>query len=284
MQTLLNVLILSATELIYLLGILIAVGFLLGWIESVSNKWAYQALGKPGIMLTACIGTPIHELGHILMCLIFRHKINSIKLFAINPKNSTLGYVNHSFNKYNPYQISGNFFISLGPIFSGTAAILFFMYMLEPDTFKALQKYVVSAPIDSNNIVDFIKWSGHSMMIVYTGILNSKSTSSPSFWIFLLLAICTASHIALSKADIKNAVSGLVVALLLVVLFNIGAALWGIETLKYVLIVVKYNIYLISVLSVSIAFSLATALLMGSFCNTKRLIKYIKMKAIHTRD
>ncbi|HWR43576.1 hypothetical protein [Sporomusa sp.] len=272
MQTLLNVLILSVTEIIYLLGIIIMVGFLLGWIESVSNRWAYQAFGKPGIMLTACIGTPIHEVGHALMCLIFGHKIISIKLFDINPKNSTLGYVNHSFDKHNLYQIIGNFFISLGPIFSGTAAILSFMYMLEPNTFKALQKHVVSAPVDSNNLVDFIIWSGHSIMIVFRGIFNSGSIGSPSFWVFLLLAICTASHIALSKEDIKNSISGLVVTLFVVVLFNMGASLCGFETLKYVLIVAKYNIYLVSVLSVSITFSLVTALIMGIFCRIKRSI------------
>lgn len=273
MQALLNVLILSVIEIVYLFGILIVVGFLLGWIEFFSNKWAYQSLGKAGIMLTACIGVPIHEIGHALMCLIFRHRINSIKLLDINPQNSTLGYVNHSYNKHNLYQISGNFFISLGPIFSGTAAILFFMYMLEPNTFQALQKYVLSAPVDSNNIVDFIKWSGHSMMIVYTGILNSENSRSLSFWIFLLLTICTSSHIALSKEDIKNATSGLIVTLLVVVLFNIGAALYGIETLKYVLTAAKYNIYLLSVLSVSIAFSLATALIMGTLCRIKRFIQ-----------
>ncbi|AIF50735.1 hypothetical protein [Pelosinus sp. UFO1] len=269
MQTLLNVLILSVTEIFYLFGILIAVGLLLGWIESLSNGWAYKAFGKSGIMLTACIGTPIHEIGHALMCLLFGHKIISIKLFDINPNNSTLGYVNHSFNKYSLYQRSGNFFISIGPIFSGTAAILFFMYMLEPNTFKALQMYIVSAPVGSNNIVDFIKWSGHSIMIVYKGIVSNGSISSPSFWLFLVLTICTSSHIALSRADIDNAKSGLIVTLLVVVLFNIGASLYGIETLKYVLAVAKYNIYLLSVLSVSIAFSLVTALIMGIFCSIK---------------
>lgn len=272
MQTLLNAVILSVTELVYLFGILIAVGLLLGWIESVSNRWAYEAFGKPGIILTSCIGTPIHEVGHAIMCLIFGHKINSIKLFDINPENSIIGYVNHSFNKYNLYQRSGNFFISLGPIFSGTATILFFMYMLEPNTFTALQEYIVSVPVEGTNIVDFIKWSGHSIMIVYAGIVNSGSVGSRSFWMFLFLAMCTASHIALSKADINNAISGLVVTLLVVVLFNIGASLCGIETLKYVLAVAKYNIYLISVLSVSIAFSLVTALIMGIFCGIKRLI------------
>lgn len=269
---LLNVLILSVTEIGYLLGILVAAGFLLGWLKSVSDQWAYQALGKLGIMLTACIGTPIHEVGHAIMCVLFGHKIIAIKFFDINPKNSTLGYVNHSFNKYNPYQTCGNFFISLGPIFSGTAAILFFMYMLEPNTFHALQRYMVSAPVNSDNIVDLIKWSTHSMMIVYTGIVNSANTSAPSFWIFLFLAICTSAHIALSQEDIRHAVSGLVVTFFVVALFNIGALLFGVETLTYVLKVAKYNIYMISMLSVSVAFSLVTALIMGVFCRIKRLI------------
>jgi hypothetical protein len=272
MQIVLNVLILSITEIVYLFGAVIMVGFLLGWIESVSNEWAYQAFGKAGIMVTSCIGTPIHEAGHAIMCLLFGHKINAIKFFEINPQNSTLGYVNHSYNKHNLYQMSGNFFISLGPICSGTAAILFFMYMLEPNTFRELQQYVAAAPVDSNHIADFIKWSGHSMMIVYKGLVNTENIRSLNFWIFLLLAICTSSHMALSKADVKNAIAGLMVTLLVVVLFNVGALVYGIETLQYVLTVARYNIYLVSMLSAAVAFSLLTALIMGTFCRIKRLI------------
>ena len=272
MQTLLNVLILSVTEIFYLVGVLIAVGILLGWIQAISNKWTYQAFGKIGILLTGCIGTPIHEAGHAIMCLLFGHKINSIKFFAMNPNTTILGYVNHSFNKHNLYQASGNFFISLGPLFSGTAAILFFMYLLEPNTFNALQRYIIATPLDSNTIMSFIEWSSSSMAVVYTGIFSSKNFGSPSFWLFLVLAICTASHIALSKEDIKNAISGLFVALFTVVLINIVAAFSDMETLKYVLIIAKYNIYLISMLSVSIGFSVITALIMGLACKLKGLM------------
>ncbi|NLI92524.1 MAG: hypothetical protein GX434_10065 [Peptococcaceae bacterium] len=272
MQTLYNLLILSVTEIVYLLGILIAAGLLLGRIESASNRWAYQVFGKPGIMLTACIGTPIHELGHALMCLVFRHKINSIKLFDFNPKKSTLGYVDHRFNKHSIYQRIGNFFISLGPIFSGTAAILVFMYLFEPGTFKVLQKYVVSAPLDRINAAEFIKWSMNSVIIVYKGILNSGNVNSPGFWIFIFLTICTASHIGLSRADIKIAISGLFIVLLIVFVLNTGASLCGIATLKYVLTIAKYNIFVVCVLSVSIAFSLATAAVMWIFHRVKKII------------
>ncbi|MBP2631656.1 MAG: hypothetical protein H6Q70_2284 [Firmicutes bacterium] len=274
MQTLLNVLILSVTEIFYLVGVLIVVGILLGWIQSISNKWAYQAFGKIGILLTGCIGTPIHEAGHAIMCLIFGHKINSIKFFTMSPNTTTLGYVNHSFNKHNLYQASGNFFISLGPLFSGTAALLFFMYLLEPNIFNALQRYVVAVPLDSNTVMSLIEWSGSSMEIVYTEILSNGNIRSLNFWLFLVLAICTASHIALSKEDIKNAISGLVVTLFTVVLINMVASLWEMETLKYVLIVAKYNIYLISVLSVAIGFSLITAIIMGLACKIKSLMMH----------
>ncbi|MBP2632673.1 MAG: hypothetical protein H6Q70_3301 [Firmicutes bacterium] len=272
MQTLFNALILSVTEIFYLVGVLIAVGTLLGWIQSISNKWAYQAFGKIGILLTGFIGTPIHEAGHAIMCLLFGHKINSIKFFTMSPNTTTLGYVNHSFNKHNLYQASGNFFISLGPLFSGTTAILFFMYLLEPSTFNALQRYVITAPLAHNTILSLIEWSGRSMAVVYTGICSSKNVGSPSFWLFLVLTICTASHIALSKEDIKNAISGLVVTLFTVVIINMVAVFGEIETLKYVLIVAKYNIYLISVLSVAIGFSLITAFIMGLAYKIKSLM------------
>lgn len=274
MQTLLNVLILSITEISYLLGILIAAGFLLGWIESVSNRWAYQAFGRPGVMLTACIGTPIHEAGHALMCLLFGHKIIAIKLLAINPQDSTLGYVNHSFYKHNVYQVMGNLFISLGPVLSGTAAILFFMYVLEPGIFTAVQSYVVSAPAESNTLSEYIKWSAHSVRIVFSEIFISGNTGSPRFWLFLLLSICTASHIALSKEDVSNALSGLTAIFCVVAAVNLCAALYGFKTLNYVMTVARYNIYLLSALSVSITFSLVTALIMGMFCWIRKLVKW----------
>lgn len=271
MQIVFNVLILSVTELVYLLGILIGVGILLGWIKSVSDDWAYKALGKPGILLTACIGTPIHESGHAVMCLIFGHKINAIKFFIFNPRSSTLGYVNHSYNKHNLYQVIGNFFISLGPIFSGTAAILFSMYMLEPDIFHALQSYVITAPIEYN-VNHFVEWSVNSIIIVYSGIFVNGNLDSIHFWLFLFLTTCISSHIALSREDVKGAISGLCVTLFIFVICNMILSLWAIGTLKYVLFVAKYNIYLLSVLSVSVAFSLITAFVMGLLCGIRSLI------------
>ncbi|MDR3490768.1 MAG: hypothetical protein P4M12_01845 [Gammaproteobacteria bacterium] len=65
-------------------------------IERKANRYFFAAYGMKGILATAWLGTPIHELGHALMCLIFAHKIKDIKLLTLNQADGTLGYVSHS--------------------------------------------------------------------------------------------------------------------------------------------------------------------------------------------
>ena len=76
------------------------------------------------------LGTIIHELGHALFCLIFRHKITEMKLLDPDPETGTLGYVRHSYDPKNIYQLVGNFFIGIGPILLGTAVIFLLCYWL----------------------------------------------------------------------------------------------------------------------------------------------------------
>ncbi|MDV9567654.1 hypothetical protein RHI25_18695 [Clostridioides difficile] len=69
--------------------------------ESLNNKFIFSSFGKIGIIVTGAIGTFVHELSHLIMCLIFMHKINSVKFFRpIESKNDgILGYVSHSYKK-----------------------------------------------------------------------------------------------------------------------------------------------------------------------------------------
>ena len=59
------------------------------------------------IWQTACF---IHELCHAVACIIFFHKIIR---FAISPQPMVI----HTYNKNNPYQSIGCFFISFSPVF-----------------------------------------------------------------------------------------------------------------------------------------------------------------------
>lgn len=59
------------------------------------------------------IGVIVHELSHLMMALLFGHKITQVTLLNVpTPENPTLGSVRHSWNEQNKYQQLGNFFLA----------------------------------------------------------------------------------------------------------------------------------------------------------------------------
>ena len=69
----------------FFVQVLLSVGVILifGSLIAFCNKTFYSNIGHRSNALciaTGFIGTPIHELSHALFCVIFRHKINEIKL------------------------------------------------------------------------------------------------------------------------------------------------------------------------------------------------------------
>ncbi|WP_254171561.1 ACT domain-containing protein [Clostridioides difficile] len=112
----------SVINIFCFIGIFIVFGLIFSITENLNNKFIFSSFGKTGIIVTGAIGTFVHELSHLIMCLIFMHKINSVKFFRpIESKNDgILGYVSHSYKKDNLYQSIGNFFIGIAPIIGGT--------------------------------------------------------------------------------------------------------------------------------------------------------------------
>jgi hypothetical protein len=183
------------------------------------KKWICYATGF--------IGTPIHELSHAFMCLIFFHKIVEIKLFQIDEKNGTLGYVNHSYNKKNPYQLMGNYFIGIAPILCGTAIIYFAIKLLLPDVFNEITAYLVDFSLlqnggfSWNSILYFFATFYDIIKTLFCGISEGYT-----WWIFMLIAFCIALHMNLSGADIKNSLLGLPVVIILLAIINIVLGLF----------------------------------------------------------
>ena len=58
-----------------------------------------RAFGRKGFLLTAWIGVPIHELGHAIMCVLFRHKIVATQFFPTDTSQGALGYIQHQYNQ-----------------------------------------------------------------------------------------------------------------------------------------------------------------------------------------
>lgn len=264
-----NTLLLSLVELFYLLGILMAVGLLLGILERYSNRYLVRTFGPRGILVTAWIGTPIHEIGHLVQCFIWGHRVTKVKLLQLNSPNGVLGYVEHSYNRHSIYQQVGNFFIGLGPIFSGIGSLILSMYFLVPQSYRAfinqIQHYFTNEEFDLSGL----KRVAEAVYVIFKSLFTIENLINPLFWIFLLIAISISSHIALSKTDIKGSAKGLLMIFTVLVLFNLIAGLFQMDSYRLVVKITKYNVYVLAFSSIALLFSLITLVVSFLFYKIK---------------
>ncbi|WP_310197880.1 hypothetical protein [Neobacillus niacini] len=252
---------LSLVELFYLVGLLIGVGFLLGVLERYSNKFLFKAFGPRGVLATAWIGTPIHELGHLLQCFIWGHRVTRVRFLQLKSPNGVLGYVEHQYNAGSIYHQIGNFFIGMGPIFSGIGALIFGMYLLVPESYQSFREYIVHyVTTDLQNSNDLMVM-GNSVLTITKSLFTFKNLFNPLFWIFLVLAVCISSHIALSKADINGSAKGLLMIFFVLFIMNLVTGLVGIDTYTFIVGLTKYNAYVLAFSSIAFLFSLMTLLI-----------------------
>lgn len=144
--------------------------------------------------LFAFVGTTIHEISHYFMCLIFRYKINEVKLFRPikGKKDRILGYVNYSYNKNNLYQKIGNFFVGIAPMIGGSFVIaILFIFLMNP-------LYINLNNLDEITLKNII-------MVMYNTKYNIFNLI-----IFTFLTISISVHMSISSSDLKNAIYGVI--------------------------------------------------------------------------
>ena len=216
------------------IGIFLVPGLVLtlimNYASTLMQRRALATIGKSWFLgLFGWLGTVIHELGHAFFCLIFRHKITAMKLFDPDPETGTLGYVEHTYDSSNIYQLAGNFFIGIGPILLGTALIyilLFLLLGLNPFNFVTnvdlATPHIYSWGILTTIIQTF--WTSSTGLI--SAIFSGNNLSTWQLYVFIYLAFAIGSSITLSPSDIKGTLKGLSVILILVFIFNL-ATVWA---------------------------------------------------------
>lgn len=193
--------------LYYLLHIAFTAGLviLFGVVIAKCNSFFYSRVGNNSMAVyyaTGFIGTPIHELSHALMCVIFGHKITEIKLFQIDSADGTLGYVKHSYNPRNVYQRIGNFFIGIAPVFVGFIILTALFYAFLPKSFDACIASIASVKL-SSGISGLFGILSDLLEILFDCFFQWQ------WWVFLALGSLIALHMTLSKADWEGAKSGI---------------------------------------------------------------------------
>ena len=208
----------------------LVLAFIMNYESGFVERRSLLIMGKGWYLgLFGWLGTIVHELGHAIFCLIFRHKITAMKLFDPDPETGTLGYVEHSYNSTSLYQLVGNFFIGIGPILLGTAIIYLLSYfLLGLNPFKLAGNFNIASSQnfswDALIQIFQILWTSSTSLLLDVFSWNNLSTWQLYVFIYLVFAI--GSSITLSPSDIKGALKGFSVILILIFIFNL-ATVWA---------------------------------------------------------
>ncbi len=218
-------------QLVGVLGIFFLFGFILSKIQRAIQGNYQRSVGWKGILWTAWLGTPIHELSHVFFAWLFRHRIHDISLFRPNRDEGTLGHVDHSFNKFSLYQRMGSFFVGAAPMILGPMVLTALLYILVPNA-----KEIFNPLIDT-----FDSFGGFwTSLIALAKLVTFANISSWKFWLFVYLSFCIASHLAPSRADLRTMWGGFFWFLVILIVANAFAMVLDVDLTTYILRVNQY--------------------------------------------
>ncbi len=157
----------------------------------------------PFYAVTGVLGTPIHEMGHVLACWMFGLKITKIRLYAPDAATGRLGYVAFSYRPSSTLHAVGLVVQGVAPIFM---AFLLFEYLFPVNP-------AVAPWLDSEiHPSVFLDGVAGAWSLVY-GNLSTGVTGI----VWSLAALIIAMHCIPSWADIRLALRGGVVLLVIAI-------------------------------------------------------------------
>ena len=234
-----------------------------GYLISLINRVFYSLTGNSRAVCyaTGFIGTPVHELAHAAMCILFGHRIEEMSLFRIGD-DGVLGYVNHSYNPRNAYQRVGNYFIGIAPIILGGVVLLFGMKYLMPTMYLDFEEYVGQFVKLQQSGFGF-EWFAYALVVLKGMFIALINGIGEGYWyIFFILALCIAIHMNLSGADIKGSLSALPVLVVILAVANFGLGLLAGGVYKnFIRIMSTVGGYIAGMLMIALAFSVLALLL-----------------------
>jgi len=263
----------SLYQFLCLFGFILIFGLLLYFISRSTRKaFSNSGHSKLDVFFTGWIGTPVHEIGHAVFCILFGHRITDIKLYSPNSQDGTLGYVSHSFNSKSLFQRIGNFFIGTGPILFGSFVLYLLAKFCLPN-YRMISEIIAKTDLSDSGIFELAKNTGSMLttgISLMVNVFSPENFGKPLFWLFIYLSFCISSHMQLSPPDLRSMWSGTLTILLIFLLVNFLTMLIGFSITSYIL---KFNRITGSLINI---FILATVI---SFTNF--LMTYLLLAAFH---
>lgn len=184
-------------ETLFILGVPAVLLLVMRWLGVVLQQ---ELLSRGRFIWILAPGTIIHELSHLIVCLLFGLPVRKVSLFHYEPETGTLGHVDYAYNPLSMKDRIGASLSGLAPLV-GISALEYFIYS---KLFPANVSYLI-ADIKSNQYWQFIK----------DFFLNTHS------WLHMLLfigiSILLLSGYSLSDADLNSIKVGVVAIIVLIV-------------------------------------------------------------------
>lgn len=194
----------AAYLLVVGLGPLIFFTWIIHQLERLMQRRLSMSFGWNSVLITGWLGTPIHELSHAIMCVIFRHDIVEMELFKPDRKNGRLGYVTHSYQRGNLYQELGTFFIGMAPLLGGSLVLFLLLLIFFPDVARTAFVTIEA----ENGSLPLWQQVGNSLQQLFAGLFQIENLLSIRLWLFVYLVTCVGSHMAPSMSDYEGGFKG----------------------------------------------------------------------------
>lgn len=209
------------------LGAVVICGLAVSFCRKIFISMLGGGFGRGVVMATSIVGTPVHELGHAVMCLLFGHTITAMSLWQPRSPDGNLGYVTHTYRKRNPYHVLGNLFIAIGPILSGLGVLSLVLWLGFP---AACTEYFSTATDMAAQGEGELALFLEGMKMLPRIVEEMTDGSRIPLWgqiLSLLVIFSVAQHISLSPADIKLAYRAIPLYLALVLILTVICGLVG---------------------------------------------------------
>jgi hypothetical protein len=185
-----------------------AFGLLYKLVGSKNSTYIQRNMGWTGYCILGSVGVTFHELSHWITAVLFRHKINEVKLFRPfrGKIDGTLGYVNHSWNNKSMYQKVGNFFIGTAPMFFGAGLLFVILRIAYPSSFAEV--------VELNEIPNSLAFSFSNMFTA-----ENMLTWHTAVVVLIIIFICP--HMHMSWADVKGSIHGAIALIMLAFMLSL---------------------------------------------------------------
>ena len=202
---------------------LAAIYFLSGY----ANRVLFRRLGRALYLVIMWPGVTVHELSHLVACLVTFTKVYEVKLFAPHeeaPGTLVLGYVRHA----EPRDPVSAALIGGAPFFGGAAALWAAMRFLLPraasGAFTAL-----SLPGSGHDLAALAARLAGQYASFFGTLAHALDWRAWTTYAFLYLVLVLSSHIAPSKPDMLHALAGVIGIVVLIWIFAAAGGYFGLS-------------------------------------------------------